>query len=69
MRYTLLISAVFATLSLVACERKTVTTPTPDPMVVPDPAGPTGTSSAPGTMGDQGTAAPDMAPPASAPTN
>jgi hypothetical protein len=66
MRYTLLISAVFATLSLAACERKTVPTPTPETVVVPpDPATPAGPA---GTIGGQG-AATDMTPPASAPAN
>jgi hypothetical protein len=72
MRYILLILAVFATLSLTACERKTVATPTPETVVVPpDPAasaGTTGTSGATGTIGGQGTAT-EMTPPASAPAN
>jgi hypothetical protein len=46
----LLFSAVFATLSLVACERATVVTP-PATVIVPGPAGPAGAT---GATGDQG---------------
>ena len=79
MRYTLLISAVIATLGLVACERNTVATPTPPTVVVPGPAGPVGPTGATGTQGatgNQGTTGDTgtgttiiVAPPASAPAN
>ena len=82
MRYTFLISAVIATLGLVACERNTVATPTPPTVVVPGPAGPagptgaTGTQGAAGNQGSQGTTGDTgtgttiiVAPPASAPAN
>lgn len=54
MKYTLLISAVIATLSLVACERETVVTPAPATVVVPGPAGPTGATGDQGATGGQG---------------
>ena len=54
MNKTLLITALFATLSLVACERATVVTPTPSTVVVPGPAGPTGATGTQGATGDQG---------------
>ncbi|MCW2311628.1 hypothetical protein [Rhodoferax antarcticus] len=54
MRYTLLISAVLATLSLAACERATVVTPPPASVVVPGPAGPAGPTGATGDQGNQG---------------
>lgn len=53
MNHTLLISAVIATLSLVACERDTVVTP-PATVVVPGPAGPTGATGDQGATGSQG---------------
>jgi hypothetical protein len=85
MNHKLLISAIFATLSLVACERATVVTPPPATVVVPGPAGPTGatgeqgatgTQGAPGTAGDPGATGKTgtgttviVVPPASAPAN
>lgn len=82
MRYTLLISAVMATLSLVACERNAVVTPTPETVVVPGPAGPAGPAGTTGATGDQGATGTQGAtgdagtgttvivtPPASAPAN
>lgn len=59
MNHTLLITALFATLSLVACERSTVVT-VPVPVAVPGPAGATGATGetggqgATGNTGDQG---------------
>lgn len=82
MRHTLLISAVLATLSLVACERATVVTPPPATVVVPGPAGPAGPTGATGTQGDTGSQGTQgstgdtgtgttiiVTPPASAPAN
>lgn len=54
MNKTLLITALFATLSLVACERATVVTPPPATVVVPGPAGPTGATGEQGATGTQG---------------
>lgn len=53
MKYSLLISALFATLSLVACERSTVVN-VPVPVAVPGPAGPTGAAGVTGATGGQG---------------
>ncbi len=54
MKHIVVIAAVFATLSLVACERATVVTPPPATIVVPGPAGPTGATGSTGATGDQG---------------
>ncbi|MBB1076696.1 collagen-like protein [Rhodoferax sp. 4810] len=54
MNKTLLISALFVTLSLVACERATVVTPAPATIVVPGPPGPAGATGTQGATGDQG---------------
>ena len=84
MKFTFLVSALFATLSLVACERATVVT-VPTPVAVPGPAGPTGATGATGgqgatgNTGDQGNTGATgktgsgatiiVVPPASAPAN
>jgi hypothetical protein len=54
MKHTLLISAVLATLSLVACEKSTTVNVPPSPSTVPGPAGPTGATGATGNQGNQG---------------
>ena len=57
MKHTLLISAMLAALSLVACERATVINVPPTPVAVPGPAGATGATGsqgATGSAGDQG---------------
>jgi hypothetical protein len=85
MKHTLLISAVLATLSLVACEKSTTVNVPPTPSTVPGPAGPTGATGATGDQGNQGNQGNDgtqgtagktggattviVVPPASAPAN
>lgn len=82
MKHTLLISAVLATLSLVACEKSTTVNVPPSPSTVPGPAGPTGATGATGATGNQGTEGTQgeagktggattviVVPPASAPAN
>jgi len=79
MKHTLLISAVLATLSLVACEKGTVVNVPPTPVAVPGPAGPTGATGATGNQGTDGTQGEAgktggattviVVPPASAPAN
>jgi hypothetical protein len=57
MKYTMLISALLATLSLGACDRPTavVTVPaTPVAVPVPGPAGATGATGSQGATGNQG---------------
>ena len=56
MKYTMLISALLATLSLGACDRPTVVTvpATPVAVPVPGPAGPTGATGNMGATGNQG---------------
>ncbi len=53
MKYTLLISALLATLGLAACEPATVVT-VPVPVAVPGPAGPAGATGATGGQGATG---------------
>ena len=53
MKHTLLVSALLATLSLVACERATVVN-VPVPVAVPGPAGPTGAVGGTGATGATG---------------
>jgi hypothetical protein len=79
MKHTLLISAVLATLSLVACEKSTTVNVPPAPSTVPGPAGPTGATGATGNQGNEGTQGEAgktggattviVVPPASAPAN
>lgn len=77
MNHTMLISALLATLSLVACERPTVVTVPATPVAVPGPAGPqgaTGSQGAEGLKGDtgktgSGTTLIVIPPAASSPTN
>lgn len=56
MKYTLLISALLATLSLGACDRPTVVNVPAQPVAVPvpGPAGPTGATGSTGAVGNQG---------------
>ncbi len=55
MNHTLLISAIFASVGLAACDRPTVVNvPTPVPVTVPGPAGPAGATGATGATGSQG---------------
>lgn len=57
MNLTFLISALLASLSLVACDRATVVsvlTPVPVPAAVPGPAGPAGAKGATGKTGGGG---------------
>ena len=56
MKHTLLISAMLAALSLVACERATVINVPPTPVAVPGPAGATGATGATGSQGATGSA-------------
>jgi hypothetical protein len=53
MKYTLLISALFATLTLGACQPAVVSAPAPT-VVVPGPAGPTGATGSQGAAGNTG---------------
>ncbi|MEQ1592544.1 MAG: hypothetical protein ABL892_09175 [Thiobacillaceae bacterium] len=53
MNRSILIPALLATLSLVACDKPTVVT-VPVPVAVPGPAGPAGPSGSPGETGYQG---------------
>jgi hypothetical protein len=53
MKHSLLISALLATLALVACDRPTVVT-VPTPVAVPGPAGPTGATGGTGATGSTG---------------
>jgi len=59
MKYTMLIAALLATLSLGACDRPAVVTvpatPAAVPVPVPGPAGPTGATGGTGATGSQGT--------------
>jgi hypothetical protein len=59
MKYTMLISALLATLSLGACDRPAVVTvpatPVAVPVPVPGPAGATGATGSTGATGTQGT--------------
>ena len=56
MKYTMLISALLATLSLGACDRPAVVTVPAAPVAVPvpGPAGPTGATGSQGTEGNTG---------------
>ncbi|OIQ86769.1 collagen triple helix repeat [mine drainage metagenome] len=54
MNRTLLISALFAALSLSACDKPTVVNVPPSPAAVPGPAGPTGATGNTGAQGDTG---------------
>ena len=54
MKYTMLISALLATLSLAACDRPTVVNVPTTPVAVPGPAGPTGATGGQGATGTQG---------------
>lgn len=54
MKYTMLISALLATLSLAACDRPTVVNVPASPVAVPGPAGPTGATGSQGATGIQG---------------
>lgn len=54
MKYTMLISALLATLSLAACDRPTVVNVPATPVAVPGPAGPTGATGSQGATGIQG---------------
>ncbi len=77
MKNSLLISALLATLSLVACEKPTVVNVPATPVAVPGPAGPqgaTGSQGAEGSKGETGKTGGDttlivIPPAASAPTN
>ena len=77
MKNSLLISALLATLSLVACEKPTVVNVPATPVAVPGPAGPqgaTGGQGAEGSKGETGKTGGDttlivIPPAASAPTN
>ena len=55
MNHSILISALFATLSLAACDKPTVVNVPATPVAVPGPAGPQGETGAQGMMGTQGT--------------
>ena len=59
MKYTMLIAALLATLSLGACDRPAVVTvpatPVAVPVPVPGPAGATGATGGTGATGSQGT--------------
>jgi hypothetical protein len=55
MNHLILISALFATLSLAACDKPTVVNVPATPVAVPGPAGPQGETGAQGMMGTQGT--------------
>jgi hypothetical protein len=76
MKHSLLLSALLATLTLVACERPTVVNVPATQVAVPGPAGPqgaTGSQGAEGSKGDTGKAGDGttlivMPPAASAPT-
>jgi hypothetical protein len=52
MRYSILFAALMAVLGLSACEKATVVTPAPAPVVVPVP-GPAGPQGATGATGEQ----------------
>ncbi|MHB1145792.1 MAG: hypothetical protein ACYCZS_12925 [Thiobacillus sp.] len=54
MNYTLLISALLATLSLAACDKPTVVNVPATPVAVPGPAGPQGETGSQGATGYQG---------------
>lgn len=54
MNHTLLISALLATLSLVACDNPTVVNVPATPVAVPGPAGPQGETGSQGATGYQG---------------
>ncbi len=54
MNHTILISALFATLCLAACDKPTVVNVPATPVAVPGPAGPQGETGAQGMMGTQG---------------
>ena len=77
MKNSLLISALLATLSLVACEKPTVVNVPATPVAVPGPAGPqgaTGSQGVEGSKGETGKTGGDttlivIPPAASAPTN
>ena len=80
MNRTMLISALFATLSLGACDKQpTVVNVPATPVTVPGPAGPQGATGAQGNQGNDGSkgetgkaggaAAVIVMPPASAPAN
>ena len=83
MNHVLLVSAVFATLSLAACDKQpTVVSVPATPVTVPGPAGPTGATGSQGAQGTQGvdgnkgdpgktdnSTAVIVVPPASAPAN
>jgi len=64
MKHTLLMAAMLAALTLVACERATVVSVPATPVAVPGPAGPTGATGATG-----GPTTVIVVPPASAPSN
>ncbi len=53
MKHSMLIAALFASLSLAACERPT-TVVVPTPVAVPGPAGPTGATGEQGNTGSTG---------------
>ena len=55
MNHAILISALFATLCLAACDKPTVVNVPATPVAVHGPAGPQGETGAQGMMGTQGT--------------